>query len=124
MLDTEIFKNRLESELAKIVSELETIAVLNPRSGDWVAIPVAEDLKNADENVEADAVEEWENRRALLAELEIRHRNIVRALEKIKTGTYGICEISGKEIEGERLTANPAARTNLANMEREKELPL
>ena len=89
-----------------------------------MAIPDKADLGNADENVEADAVEEWNGRRALMAQLEIRYRNIKRALEKIANGTYGICEISGEPIEEERLHANPAARTNLANIDREKELPL
>jgi RNA polymerase-binding transcription factor DksA len=124
MSQTEIFKIQLEAELMKVVSGLETIAVQSPDSGDWVATPVASDLGNADENIEADAVEEWNERRALVAQLEIRYRNITRALEKIENGTYGICEISGEPIEEERLQANPAARTNLANIDRERELPL
>lgn len=124
MSQHEEFKHQLEIALAKITTELETIATKNSESGDWVAVPVAGDLGNADENVEADVVEEWNERRALLAQLEIRYRNIVRALEKIENGTFGVCEISGQPIEKERLHANPAARTNLANIDREKELPL
>lgn len=124
MSQHEEFKHQLEIALAKITTELETIATKNSESGDWVAVPVAGDLGNADENVEADVVEEWNERRALLAQLEIRYRNIVRALEKIENGTFGVCEISGQPIEKERLQANPAARTNLANIDREKELPL
>lgn len=124
MSQSETYKIQLENELIKIVSDLETIAVQNPDTGDWVAIPNADDLGNADENVMADAVEEWNERRALMSQLEIRYRNIVRALEKIKNDTYGICEISGQPIEDERLAANPAARTNLTNLDREKELPI
>jgi len=121
-MSQEEFKVRLEAELTQVTTELKTIATQNPETGDWVAVPVSEDLKNADMNVEADAVEEWESRRAILAQLEIRYRNILRALKKMEEGTYGICEISGDPIETERLAANPAARTNLANMDREKEL--
>lgn len=124
MSQQEEFKQQLETALTKITAELETIATQNSTSGDWIAIPITGDLGNADENVEADVVEEWNERRALLAQLEIRYRNIVRALEKIENGTFGICEISGKPIETERLQANPAARTNLENIDREKELPL
>ncbi|MCB9814532.1 hypothetical protein H6784_03895 [Candidatus Nomurabacteria bacterium] len=124
MSQHEEFQIQLEAELKSITAELSTIAVNSPDSDDWVAIPDSEELGNADENVEADAVEEWNERRAVLAQLEIRYRNIKRALQKITDGTYGICEISGKEIETERLQANPAARTNLANMDREKELTL
>lgn len=114
----------LESELDKITNELKTVAVKSPDSDDWIAIPVSEDLMTADPNTEADAIEEWNQRRALMAQLEIRYRNIKRALDKFASGNYGICEISGKPIETERLQANPAARTNLANLERESELPL
>jgi len=118
------YKTRLETELQEVEAELKTIAVEDPHTGDWVAIPVGEDLQTADENDEADAVEEWDTRRAILAQLEISHRNIKLALQKIVDGTYGICEISGEPIEEERLQANPAARTNIANRDREKELPL
>lgn len=124
MLNTEPFKKLLEVELTKIITDLESIATKHPETGDWVAIPVSTDLGNADENVEADAVEEWNARRALMAQLEIRYRNIMRALEKIDQGTYGTCEICGEPIESERLEANPAARTNLANIDREKELSI
>lgn len=124
MINNEEFKIQLDSELLKIVEELETIATLDPSTGDWVAVPVAEDLQTADDNLEADAVEEWNSRRAILSQLEIRYRNIKRALEKISNGTFGVCEISGQEIEHERLVVNPAARTCLANIDRERELPL
>jgi RNA polymerase-binding transcription factor DksA len=118
------FKTVLQSELIQITTELESIATLNIQSGDWVAIPVASDLMQSDPNDGADGVEEWNERRAVLAQLEIRHRNIKSALDKIEAGTYGVCEISGEPIEEERLNANPAARTSLANIEREAELPL
>jgi len=120
----EAHKAQLESELDQVVSELETIATRNIDTDDWVAIPITEELGNTDENVEADAVEEWGTRRAILEQLETRYQNIKRALEKMETGTYGICEISGGPIEAERLAANPSARTSIANRDREQELSL
>jgi len=36
-------------------------------------------------------------------------KQIERALEKIEDGTYGICDISGKDISKERLEAVPYA---------------
>ena len=33
------------------------------------------------------------------------------ALEKIEAGKYGICEVSGEEIEADRLEAYPSAKT-------------
>jgi RNA polymerase-binding transcription factor DksA len=118
------YKHILESELTALTKDLQTIATLNPKSNDWVAVPVASDITNADTNLDADGVEEWNERRATVGQLEIRYRNIVLALEKISNNQFGICEISGDEIEEIRLDANPAARTNLANIEREKELSL
>lgn len=120
----EQYKIRLESDLQEVIAELETIAKQDPTSGDWVAVPAVEELGNADENVEADGVEEWNERHATVAELETRYRNIKRALEKIVSGAYGVCEISGEPIEPERLAVNPAARTNIANRDRERELSL
>lgn len=124
MPQIEMFKTRLEQELETTIAELSHFAVQNQETGDWVAIPPTDDLGGSDINTNADIVEEWNERRALMSQIEIRYKNIVRALEKIANGTYGKCEISGEEIELDRLNANPSARTNLANMERESELPL
>jgi|AntRauTorckE6833_2_1112554.scaffolds.fasta_scaffold07969_3 RNA polymerase-binding transcription factor DksA len=118
------YKNILEKELSELVKELQSIATQTPDTKDWVAVPITEDSRSADNNLEADGVEEWNERRALVGQLETRYRNILLALKKIEEGKYGVCEISGNEIEEVRLNANPAARTNLANIEREKELSL
>ncbi len=123
-MQNEEYKKRLESELTEVISELKTVAVQDPETGDWEAVPGNEDATETDDNVEADAVEDWDIRSGVVAELETRYRNINRAIEKIVAGTYGICEISGEPIEPERLDANPAARTNIANRDRERELPL
>lgn len=120
----EEYKARLESDLELVTAELKTIASFNEETGDWEAIPNTEELGNADDNIGADVVEEWETRRSIVEQLETRYRNINRALEKIANGTYGICELSGEPIEEARLATNPAARTNIANRDREKELPL
>lgn len=124
MSNLEKFKAVLEAALKGITEELQTIASFNEKSSDWEATPVGTETSEADSNIEADVVEEWNERRAIVAQLEPRYRNIVRALKKIDEGNYGICEISGEPIEEERLVANPAARTNLANIDREKELTL
>ncbi len=47
---------------------------------------------------------------ALLEQLEREHEEIEHALSKFNTGTFGICEVTGKVIPYERLEANPAAR--------------
>ena len=39
---------------------------------------------------------------------------ILAALRRIETGAYGICELTGQEIESDRLAATPWARYSLA----------
>ena len=117
-------KQELEAHLQTVTEELTTIATHNPETDDWVANPEAGSVGNPDENVAADANEEWANRRALMPQLETRYRNLKRALGKIADGTYGTCEICGEKIEEERLDANPAARTNIAHLEEESSLPM
>ncbi len=48
---------------------------------------------------------------ALLRQLETQLVEINAALERIKAGTYGICEKTGQKIPVDRLLANPSART-------------
>lgn len=117
-------QSKLEEEHKGLEVELNSIAVLSPDTGDWVAVPPPVDPSNADTDITADTTEEWNERRAILAQLEIRYRNVNRALAKINDGSYGVCEVSGEPIEQERLQANPAARTNIANREKEDSLPL
>jgi DnaK suppressor protein len=71
----------------------------------------------ADENEAADQLEDFEERQAETATLQERRTEIKDALTKIDDGKYGICEVSGEEIEEDRLEANPAARTCKAHME-------
>jgi RNA polymerase-binding transcription factor DksA len=48
---------------------------------------------------------------SLLEQLEAEIGDLDAALRKIEEGTYGICEVCGKEIEPERLEAVPGTRT-------------
>jgi RNA polymerase-binding transcription factor DksA len=124
MNESDRIKSILEKDLLLVTKELETIANHDAIGDDWEAVPSESAYEGADENIEADQVEEWNERRALVSQLETHYRNIKRALEKIEAGTYGICEISGEPIEADRLEANPTARTNKKNMDRERELSL
>lgn len=122
MVDTQKYKTQLEDELDSLIQDLERIAEYDPQTGDWVAKPTAA-TGEADPNVEADVVEDWNERRATISQLETRHNNLKRALKKIADGTYGVCEVSGEAIETERLDANPAARTCIEHREEEANLP-
>ncbi len=112
-LDTTYFKQKLEEEKKLLESELKTLGRKNPDvPGDWEATPeTGETEQNPDRNVQADRYEDMEGRSGIEGELENRLVDVNRALQKITENTYGVCEISGEQIEEDRLRANPAAST-------------
>ncbi len=118
MSDIHTYEARLNEMLTVIISELKTIGIHNPENpSDWVAVPEEFDANEPDINDAADVVEDWNERNALVATLEPRYNDIVRALGKIKTGTFGTCEVCGVAIEEKRLSASPSARTCVAHVE-------
>lgn len=123
MHDTSPYKDKLEHALAHVTAELKELGIHNPENpSDWIATP-EQGGGEADPNVVADRAEDWDERRATLAELERQYNDVARALKKIEDGTYGICEVSGEPIEVDRLDANPAARTCKAHLDEESTLP-
>lgn len=120
--DIEHFKNALLSEKKLLEQEMNDVGVKNPTAdegstADWIAKPDDMDILGADENEVADEMESFQNNQAILGSLETRYREVTAALERIEQGTYGICKVTGKEIERERLEANPAADTSIAHRE-------
>lgn len=114
--DIETQKEKLTGMLRSVTDELKSLGIHNPEvPEDWIATPAEPIQTEADENVAADRVEEWDERRANLSILETQYNNIVRALKKIEAGTYGVCEICDQPIEEERLAAEPTARTCIAH---------
>ncbi len=111
MIDATLFKNRLHADLARITDELASIATYDDATDNWEAVPATGELGEADENVEADAVEEWNERRATVAALETEYRDTKRALGKSEAGTFGTCEVCQSEIASARLEFKPTART-------------
>lgn len=115
---------RLRNEQKLLEEELSKLGARNPANpSDWVPTKPEGEEFGADKNDNADIIEEMHENNATLNELEGRLNNVLRALDKIAAGTYGICEVSGEEIELERLEANPAARTSIAHMSEEQALP-
>lgn len=125
MKDTTLYTAKLDAALVAIVTELSTIGTYDAVNDNWEAVP-DQDISNedADENTSADFVESWNERRATLSDLEREYRDIKRALKKIELGTYGLCEIGGEPIEEKRLQARPDARTCIAHMNDEGQLPI
>jgi DnaK suppressor protein len=111
--------SELQAKLLTEKADLETQLARHGREladGDWVAMPPEIDSSEEDMTSQSDEMEQFENDIANLSVLEARHKDVVDAIAKIDAGNYGICEESGEEIEIDRLMANPAARTNKANM--------
>lgn len=116
-LDTARYKKELETELKKLEGELQSVGRKNPNNpDDWEPVQGETNIDPADRNELADTIEQYEENSAILKELETRYNNVKRALTKIDEGVFGVCEISGEQIEVDRLDANPAARTCKAHM--------
>lgn len=118
-MDTAKLKGMLLEEKAQLEKELGELGIFDPETGDWGAYqerPNEADL--TDKNDTADMDEDFAERAGTLGEIEKRYLDVKNALEKIERadGSYGKCELSGEPIEEDRLMANPAARTNKANM--------
>ncbi len=125
MIDLNFYKEKLTAELATLTAELEGIGSYDAISDNWEASPDhEEDLGDADENSSADVVENWNERRATLSALEREYHDVKKSLLKIEAGTFGTCEICGGPIEEGRLEHKADARTCIAHMNEEGQLPL
>lgn len=70
------------------------------------------DIDMADDwDDQAQVTEENDVRKSLLLEAQHNLEQVNNALLRIENGTYGICAVSGEEIEPERLEAVPYATT-------------
>lgn len=113
-MEIEKIKKKLEKQKEDIEKQLEKFAIKDKKlKGDWdtrfPSFNGGESGSSALEQ-EADEVEEYTTLLPIEHSLEIRLKNINSALEKIKTGKYGICEKCRGKIESERLEAYPEVR--------------
>ena len=106
-------KKALEDEQTRIVGELKQIARPGAAPGKWEAsypqFEAVETGSHSAQDEEADEVEEYEARLATEQSLENRLLEVTHALERMTSGTYGICLTCHKPIPPARLQANPAA---------------
>ena len=109
----EQMKEKLEKEKKAVESELAKFANRDEKlKGDWDSkFPESNSGSSGSQILEeeADEVEEYVTRLPIEHSLELRLKDINAALERIKKGTYGICEKCSKEIDKERLEVYPAA---------------
>lgn len=93
-------KKKLEDDLARIAKPVSNQGDYETRYDN-----IGDDM---DEN--ASEVEEYVDNMAVESNLEEQLKGVNRALEKIKDGSYGVCEECGADIAIGRLEANPAAK--------------
>ncbi len=110
---TEHYKKLLENELKELEKDLKTVGRINPDNPkDWQAVPSDADVTVGAEKEEvAEKIESFESDTAVLKQLEIKYNEVKEALNRTHDGTFGYCIICKKEIEDDRLEANPAAKT-------------
>jgi RNA polymerase-binding transcription factor DksA len=102
----------LEGERTKLLAELSTIAQKDPTSPNgWEAVETDLDSDSADENETADEIEDYEENQGIVNKLALQLSSVEKALDKVKNGTYGKCDVCGEEIPEARLDANPASIT-------------
>ena len=110
-MDTEAAVAALTQEEERLVGEMHAIGRENPEvPGGWEPLP-SESAFEPDPLDRAEVVTMREDAAAVLADLNARLTAVRGALNRIKNGSYGRCEVCGKPIELERLAADPAAST-------------
>lgn len=117
--DLSYFTEKLKREKTLLEEELATISCVNPNnSKERDATTTDIEVDSADENEVADKMEELEENKAILGQLEPQLNSVNAALKRIAEGTYGVCDTCSKSIEKERLEANPSATTCIGDMKK------
>ncbi|HEX8591202.1 MAG TPA: TraR/DksA C4-type zinc finger protein [Candidatus Paceibacterota bacterium] len=112
MTDTTALRARLEEEKARLEKELETVGRRNPSNpADWEATNKEAEDRPSDPADLATVIDQYSENTSILNDLETRYNEVANALAHMEAGTYGTCRICGKEIEEDRLNAEPAADT-------------
>lgn len=106
----ENFKNKLLERKKKLEEELASIAQKDEKlKGDYeTRFPNFGTSQSSDE--EATEVAAYENTLPIEYALEIRLADINNALQKIKDGTFGVCENCHEPIDPKRLEIMPEAK--------------
>jgi DnaK suppressor protein len=108
-IDTDAYRKRLEEERSRLASALEFLERENPGSLEDELGEVAAGIDNHPGDV-ATATFDRELDEGLEEGAQQTIDEIDAALQRIGDGSYGVCEVCGKPIGAERLSAIPWAR--------------
>ncbi len=104
-------KATLLKEKVELEKNLEQIAKpLDKKGGDYETS--FEEIGTGKED-NATEIEQYSDNFSVETILEKKLQNIIKALQKIAEGTYGICEKCQQEIDLNRLKASPSAKNCL-----------
>lgn len=102
-------KVKLQKEKKRLEKELGFLAEKNKKvEDDWTTKYPR--LDGGDLEAEADEVEEYGNLLPVSQTLELELKKITEALDRIKGGTYGVCDKCKKSISKQRLKVYPQAK--------------
>lgn len=102
-------KEALLKEKAELEGNISRIArPIEPGGGDY---ETTFDNIGTDREDNTTEVEQYTDNLPVEITLEKKLKEIIDALKKIEEGNYGFCKNCDKEIDLERLKANPSART-------------
>jgi YteA family regulatory protein len=102
------FENRLMHEKRCLEESVELAEQNNYKDSLWDSTSELSSYDNHPADLGSETYE-MEKRFALMSHQEHRIREVDHALEKIKAGSYGTCDLCEKEIPYERLEAYPQA---------------
>ncbi|MBI5138817.1 MAG: TraR/DksA C4-type zinc finger protein [Candidatus Vogelbacteria bacterium] len=122
-LDITKFQKKLEEDKKRLETELSGVSVrVNPKDPEnWEAAYDTPDELTETHSAEIDPMDvaetigNYEKGFALNQQLEEQLNRVKHALDKIKDGTYGMCDKCNSMIPLARLEANPAAVTCMAH---------
>lgn len=100
-------EGQLLAEETRLKSELEEFAKQNPKNVDDYTATFPNLGDKEDEN--AEEVDQFSTNLTLERTIEASLRDVEKALDRIKKGTYGICKYCNKEIDEKRLRARAAS---------------
>lgn len=105
----EELKTALLKEKKELEKNLSAIAKpVNKEAGDY---ETSFDEVGTDREDNTTEVEEYADNLPVEIALEKKLQDVIDALARIESGTYGVCDNCKKDIDIERLKANPSAKT-------------
>jgi len=102
-LDLGSFEKKLKGDRDRVQKGIEILR-------DELTVLMTEDEIDDDEDMAELRIQNIKDQR-ILAHLKSELTEIDDALMRMKNGTYGVCETTGRDIPLDRLNANPTART-------------